>query len=101
MKKILIVCTLAIVGLGISGCGQIYDAEPVSIGYDNNELKYEGDYLNGTRNGKGIEYENGKLSFVGEFFNGNRWNGKEIIFSEDDEGDDTLFEVEFFNGKRK
>ena len=39
MKKILIICTLAVVGLGLSGCGQIYDAEPVSIGYDNNELK--------------------------------------------------------------
>lgn len=39
MKKILVICTLAIAGLGMSGCGQIYDAEPVSIGYDNNELK--------------------------------------------------------------
>ena len=39
MKKFLIICTLAIVGFGMSGCGQIYDAEPVSIGYDNNELK--------------------------------------------------------------
>lgn len=39
MKKFLIVCTLAIVGLGMSGCGQIYDREPVGIGYDNNELK--------------------------------------------------------------
>jgi len=39
MKKFLIICTLAIVGLGMSGCGQIYDSEPVSIGYDNNELK--------------------------------------------------------------
>jgi len=39
MKKFLIICTLAVVGLGIAGCGQVYDREPVSIGYDNNELK--------------------------------------------------------------
>ena len=39
MRKFLIICTLVVVGLGMSGCGQIYDAEPVSIGYDNNELK--------------------------------------------------------------
>ena len=39
MKKILIIGTLLIVGFGLAGCGQIYDAEPVSIGYDNNELK--------------------------------------------------------------
>ena len=39
MKKILIICTLAVVGFGLSGCGQIYDSEPVTIGYDNNELK--------------------------------------------------------------
>ena len=39
MKKFLIICTLAVAGLGMSGCGQIYDSEQVSIGYDNNELK--------------------------------------------------------------
>ena len=39
MKKFLIICTLALVGFGLSGCGQIYDREPVGIGYDNNELK--------------------------------------------------------------
>ncbi|MCQ2574854.1 MAG: hypothetical protein MJ156_01985 [Alphaproteobacteria bacterium] len=39
MKKLLILCTLAVVALGVAGCGQIYDKEPVSIGYDNNELK--------------------------------------------------------------
>ena len=39
MRKILIIGTLVIVGLGLAGCGQIYDNEPVSIGYDNNELK--------------------------------------------------------------
>lgn len=39
MKKFLIICALATVGLSMAGCGQIYDREPVSIGYDNNELK--------------------------------------------------------------
>ncbi|MBO7645025.1 MAG: hypothetical protein J6S57_01815 [Alphaproteobacteria bacterium] len=39
MKKILAICAFVIVGLSIAGCGQIYDREPVSIGYDNNELK--------------------------------------------------------------
>jgi hypothetical protein len=39
MKKFLAVCALVIVGLSMAGCGQIYDREPVSIGYDSNELK--------------------------------------------------------------
>ena len=39
MKKILMVLALLVVGFGIVGCGQIYDREPVGIGYDNNELK--------------------------------------------------------------
>ena len=43
--------------------------------YDDN-LKYEGEYLNGKRNGKGKEYyKNGKLKFEGEYLNGER-NGK-------------------------
>ena len=36
---------------------------------------FEGEYLNGERNGKGKEYENGKLKFEGEYLNGKR-NGK-------------------------
>ncbi len=39
MKKILTICALVTVILSVAGCGQIYDREPVSIGYDNNELK--------------------------------------------------------------
>ncbi|MBO7053681.1 MAG: hypothetical protein J6W27_04595 [Alphaproteobacteria bacterium] len=39
MKKFLMICALLTVCGGLVGCGQIYDAEPVSIGYDNNELK--------------------------------------------------------------
>ena len=41
-----------------------------------NTLRFEGEYLNGKRNGKGKEYNyNGKLSFEGEYLNGKR-NGK-------------------------
>ena len=25
--------------LALAGCGQVYDREPVGVGYDNNELK--------------------------------------------------------------
>ena len=39
--------------------------------------EYEGEYLNGKRNGKGKEYnKNGELIFEGEFLNGKKWNGK-------------------------
>ena len=41
------------------------------------DLKFEGEYLNGERNGKGKEYyHEGKLRFDGEYLNGKRWNGK-------------------------
>ena len=41
--------------------------------YGNEELKYEGEYLNGKRNGKGNEYyDNSKLEFEGEFLNNKR-----------------------------
>lgn len=39
MKKFLAICALVIVGFSMASCGQVYDREPVSIGYDNNELK--------------------------------------------------------------
>ena len=40
------------------------------------ELIFEGQYLNGKKNGKGKEYYNkGKLKFEGEYLNGERWNG--------------------------
>ena len=45
-------------------------------GYSN-FLIYEGQYLNGERNGKGKEYDiNDVLIFEGEYKNGKRWNGK-------------------------
>ena len=44
--------------------------------YENGELSFIGEYLNGERNGKGNEYYyNGKLKFEGEYLNGKK-NGK-------------------------
>ena len=41
------------------------------------KLRFEGEYLNGKRNGKGKEYYNdGKLRFEGNYLNGKKWNGK-------------------------
>ena len=43
---------------------------------DNRQLEFEGEYLNGKRNGKGKEYDyDGKLKFEGEYLNGEK-NGK-------------------------
>ncbi len=36
MKKIILGL---FVGLALAACGQIYDREPVGVGYDTNELK--------------------------------------------------------------
>ena len=45
--------------------------------YEDGELIYEGEYLNGKRNGKGKEYDKyNNLIFDGEFLDGKRWNGK-------------------------
>ena len=43
--------------------------------YDNGNIQFEGEYLNGERNGKGKEYDFGKLKFEGKYLNGKR-NGK-------------------------
>ena len=45
--------------------------------YFDYHLKFEGEYLNGEKNGKGKEYnEEGELIFEGEYLNGKKWNGK-------------------------
>ena len=47
----------------------------------NGQLEFEGEYINGERNGKGKEYNyNGKLEFEGEYLNGER-NGKEYNYN--------------------
>ena len=44
--------------------------------YEKCQLKFEGEFLNGKRNGKGKEYYlNGKRRFEGEYLNGKKWNG--------------------------
>ena len=50
-----------------------------------NKLIFEGEYLNGKKNGKGKEYNdyNGKLVFEGEYLNGVRWNGKGKEYNEE------------------
>ena len=43
---------------------------------DYGEVIFDGEYLNGKRNGKGKEYwTNGKISFEGEYLNGKEWIG--------------------------
>ena len=78
---------------------------------DTGNLRFEGEYLNGKRNGKGKEYyENGYLMFEGEYLNGKRnGNGKEYYYFNDefyDELDDIydlnkiMFDGEYLNGIR-
>ncbi len=40
-----------------------------------NNMIFNGEYINGKRNGRGNEYNNKKLIFEGEYLNGFRWNG--------------------------
>ena len=50
--------------------------------YGGEELKYEGEYLNGKKHGKGREYNEGKLIYEGEYLNGKK-NGKGKEYNED------------------
>ena len=65
--------------------------------YDDGKLKYEGEYLNGKRNGKGkLYYKYGDLMFEGEYLNGNKTGkGKEYGYK-----GDLLYEGEYLNGKK-
>ena len=62
------------------------------------KLKFEGEYLNGKKNGKGKEYcSTGKLIFEGEYINGKRnGKGKEYHYIYDN----LIFEGEYLNGTR-
>ena len=58
---------------------------------------FEGEYLNGIRNGKGKEYHNyGKIKFEGEYLNGKR-NGKGKKY---DYKGNLIFEGEYLDGNR-
>ena len=67
--------------------------------YDyNGNLLFEGEYLNGKRNGKGFEYccSGNVIKFEGEYLNGLRMGkGKEYNAK-----GKILFEVEYLNGQR-
>ena len=87
--------------------------------YKNGQLKFEGEYLYGKRNGKGKEYNykgelifegdylysmklkgkeyiNGKLEYVGEYLYNKKWNGKEY-----DENGKIISELKNGNGNVK
>ena len=43
-------------------------------------MKFKGEYLNGKRNGKGIEYyNNDKKLFEGKYLNDLKWDGKGYV----------------------
>ena len=76
---------------GVFGKGKEYGY------YDSkNYLKFEGEYLNGKRNGKGIEYWiDGDLIFEGEYLDGKIWNGK----GKGKYGFNSIFDGDYLNGK--
>ena len=62
--------------------------------YCSEYLLFEGEYLNGERNGKGKEYvSDGRLEFEGVYLDGNRSKGNEYY-------DDEKIYIEYFNGRR-
>ena len=63
----------------------------------NDKLLFEGEYLKGRRKGKGKEYyDNGDLKFEGQYLNGERYgSGKEYYYN-----DKLKFEGEYLNGER-
>ena len=61
------------------------------------ELLFEGEYLDGKRNGQGKEYDDGELLFAGEYLDGKR-NGQGKEYYKDG---DLKFEGEYLNGKIK
>ena len=69
------------------------------IEYDDyySEIRFEGEYLNGKKNGKGKEYDDGDLIFDGEYIKGKRWNGRGKEF---DSFNNQIFEGEYINGEK-
>ena len=53
--------------------------------YKDGELEFEGEYLNGKRNGIGKEYNfEGQLMYEGEYLNNKKWNGKGKEYNDDE-----------------
>ena len=66
--------------------------------YYNKNLIFEGEFVNGVRNGMGKEYDyNHELVFEGEYLNGDKWKGKGKEYSSNR---DLLFEGNYLNGKK-
>ena len=64
--------------------------------YDEN-LRYDGEYLDGKRHGKGKEFNSiGSLIYEGNFSKG-EWNG----FGKKNINDELVYEGEFLNGEIK
>ena len=78
----------------------IYEEKGIGKEYDSNsntdKLIFEGQYLNGIRNGKGIEYYYDKILYDGEYLNGKR-NGKGKEYNRF--SGNLIFEGEYLNGK--
>ena len=85
---------------------------------EDGKLKFEGEYLNDKKNGKGKEYKDGKLIFEGEYLYGFRLRGKfyikerleyegEYLFDKKyngngyDENDNIIYELKNGTGKVK
>ena len=75
--------------------------------FDDGVLKFEGEYLNGERNGKGkrFDYE-GEILFEGIYLNGEKWTGKgKEYYTDHDEVDDTddnIFKnYDFFSANKR
>ena len=69
---------------------------------DYGELKFEGEYFNGERNGREKEYSDGKLKFEGEYFNGERnGRGKEYNSKNNLEFEGAYLNEERFKWKNK
>ena len=65
----------------------------------NNNIVFEGNYLNGKRNGEGKEYnEKKELIFTGKYLNGKKWEGIEKQY--DEESGMLTFESEYIKGEK-
>ena len=61
-------------------------------------LSFEGEFLNGLKNEKGIDYtKDGKVEFEGEYLNDEKWNGKETFYNEESY---EIFVEEYINGEK-
>ena len=93
------------------GKGKVYEYNSDGI------LQFEGEYINGLRNGKGKEYyDNGSIQFEGEYLHDKRWNaigydykGNQVLLLINGKGkgkeyhiskDYFIYEGKYSNGKR-